>query len=162
MAGPPAGSTSRRQTMLICSTSSAWGRRATRFRPGSRRSLGDSWPRLGGAQRLRRVGDAGRLDADLPKLPERRGNGAAEEKPRLRRPSAADERRSGRAQRGLRVRQWRAQGRAEAGRENDRVEALRRRLLEVDGLAGEASNIAPQLDSSVAYRVERADVDKRQ
>ena len=42
MACAPARSTSRRPTTRTCSTSSAWGRRTRRFRPGSR-SLSEAW-----------------------------------------------------------------------------------------------------------------------
>jgi hypothetical protein len=104
-------------------------------------------------QRLCGVGDTGRLDADLPKLSDGGGNGAAEEKAGLRRHSAADERRSGCTQHGLRVGQQRAKVRAEAGRENDRVKALGGRPLENDALGGKACDVAAKLDPSVAYRI---------
>jgi hypothetical protein len=79
-----------------------------------------------------------RLDADLPQLPERRGNGAAKEKAGLRCRSAADKRRSRCVQHASRLGQQRAEVRAEAGREDDRVKAFGGRLLEVDALAGKA------------------------
>ena len=74
---------------------------------------------------------------------------------------AADERRSRRVQDAFGVGQERAQVRAEAGRENDRVEAFGGRLFERDALAGEACDLAAKHDPSVADRSERADVDER-
>ena len=160
-----ARSTWSRPTTRNGSTSSAWGRRARPFpslgRGASARARPRRLTRRGPRLSARRVGDSGRLDADLPQLSERRGNGAAEEKAGLRCRSAADERRSRCVQHASRVGQQRAKVRAEAGREDDRVKALGGRLLEVDALAGEACDVAAKLDPSVANRIERADIDER-
>src|SRR5271169_2239115 len=109
----------------------------------------------------RRVGNALRLDADLPQLSKGGGNRAAEKEAGLRRCFAADERRSRCVQHAVGLGQQRTKVRAEAGRENDRVKALGGRLLEVDALVAEACDVAAQLDSSLAYCIERADVDER-
>src|SRR6202453_1680035 len=109
----------------------------------------------------RRVGNALCLDADLPQLSKGGGNCAAEKEAGLRRCFAANERRSRCIQHAVDLGQQRTKVRAEAGRENDRVKALGGRLLEVEALVAKACDVAPQLDSSVAYRIERADLDER-
>src|SRR5580700_7822420 len=117
--------------------------------------------RLGGPRLSRdRVGNAFRLNADLPQLPERRRNDAAKEKAGLRCRSATDKRRSRCVQHASRLGPQRAEVWAEAGREDDRVKAFGGRLLEVDALAGKVCDIAPQLDPSVANRIEHSYVDE--